>query len=161
MLYVLNYCTRVNISFNVQLSLDGYSDKAGEPYCKSCYGKLFGPKGFIGGTTSFNNFDVDAGADTRIINNRHEKVTDHHTLPSTDVADIKGARESSTTHAKHCAKCSKSVSLPEERLACTRVWHTDCFTCGGLQADGCNKKLSLAEYTAHGNDPYCKSCYTK
>ena len=34
------------------------------------------------------------------------------------------------------------------------------FKCGGANSDGCKKKLSLVEYTAHKHEPYCKTCYT-
>jgi hypothetical protein len=32
--------------------LDAYAAHADEPYCKSCYGKLFGPTGIRGGSIS-------------------------------------------------------------------------------------------------------------
>lgn len=40
-----------------KLTLDTYEDGKGSPFCKICYGKFFGPKGFIGGTVAFNTFD--------------------------------------------------------------------------------------------------------
>ena len=63
--------------------------------------------------------------------------------------------------AVKCFKCQKSVGLVEQRVACNKIWHSDCFTCGGLQNEGCHKKLTLDGYSEHNEDPYCKTCYGK
>ena len=34
------------------MTLDGYLEHENEPFCKSCYGKLFGPKGYGFGSTN-------------------------------------------------------------------------------------------------------------
>ncbi len=39
------------------MNLDNYTDKGGQPYCKVCYGRLFGPKVFMNGTANFNVYD--------------------------------------------------------------------------------------------------------
>lgn len=52
-----------------------------------------------------------------------------------------------------CAKCNKSVGLAEGRKACNKIYHSSCFCC-----DGCGKKLSLASYVSHKNEPHCQSC---
>jgi hypothetical protein len=43
-------------------SLDSYTQHDNQPYCKTCYGKLFAPKGFT--------------ADDSLANDRHHKVAD-------------------------------------------------------------------------------------
>ena len=77
-----------------------------------------------------------------------------------------------------CAICAKSVGFSEERKACKKVYHRDCFKCGrwqianlagsslshgagGANADGCRKTLTLDGYTAHADEPYCTPCYNK
>lgn len=60
-----------------------------------------------------------------------------------------------------CAKCIKPVGLNDRRAACKKTWHSDCFTCGGTDTDGCGKKLTLDTFTSHYNEPYCKGCYGK
>lgn len=145
-----------------KLTLDSYTAKGDEPYCKTCYGKLFGPKGFMGGSVTMNSFLDDGNARGDVTNDRHEKVIDH-LLPNSSprAAPVGNAKFVPPTGAIKCVKCSKSVGLAEQRLACDLTWHIDCFTCGGLQSDGCGKKMTLENYQQHDADPYCKPCYGK
>lgn len=188
-----------HILYILQLTLDGYSERQGEPYCKSCYGKLFGPKGFIGGSANFNSYidsttsqqsesaipppppprqvvtnDWSAASSEvpalspqnsgRIVNDRNLRAFDSDT--SQGVFATEGMVSATrgkfvATPSNKCAKCTKSVPMPEERRACDLYWHIDCFTCGGLQTNGCKKKLTLDGYTSRGSDPYCRACYNR
>lgn len=38
-----------------------------------------------------------------------------------------------------CSICTKTVYKMEEVLALGRIWHNSCFTCGGINGDGCQK----------------------
>jgi hypothetical protein len=58
-----------------------------------------------------------------------------------------------------CARCVKYVALPEKRNACGKVYHIECFLCGGDNSDGCGKKLTLDGYSDRQGQPYCKTCY--
>lgn len=184
--------------------MDGYSDRQGEPYCKACYGKLFGPKGFINGTANFNSYvdpvpqsqsevpppppprpappappslvasDWNAAssaesapspqASGRIVNDRNLRAYEAEASQGVfategKVSSVRGKFVAAPSNK--CAKCAKSVPMPEERRACDLYWHIDCFTCGGLQSDGCKKKLTLDGYTSRGSDPYCRACYNR
>ena len=104
------------------------------PYCKTCYGKLFGPKGFMGGSATINNF---VESHQTLVNDRNAKVSDSDAfLKQANNAPRQAVPNtvfsvSSVSDAKKCAKCVKTVGLVEERKACGKVWHIDCFTCGG------------------------------
>lgn len=80
--------------------------------------------------------------------------------------------------SRDCAVCSKNVGFAEERKACNKIYHQDCFKCGkniptfvispfmlistgGTKTDGCGTKLALNSYTAHDQEPYCNPCYGK
>jgi len=63
--------------------------------------------------------------------------------------------------ANKCVKCSKTVYKMEETIAVGQVWHNQCFCCGGLNSDGCNKVLSRDNYVDHDGQPYCNSCFNK
>ena len=129
----------------------------------------------MNGTANFNNYDntknpgatevpsastvTVLGIDQpdHIVNDRHAKV-----VAKVEAGIVSGKKSAfNPGQAKHCAVCTKSVTLSEERLACNQVWHVDCFRCGGKQSDGCKKKLTLDAYTSHAEDPYCKQCYDK
>ncbi len=63
--------------------------------------------------------------------------------------------------ANKCVRCAKTVYKMEEVIAVGQVWHSACFTCGGLNADGCNKTLTRDKYVDHNAQPYCNSCFSK
>lgn len=63
--------------------------------------------------------------------------------------------------ANKCTICDKTVYLTEKREACKKIYHIDCFRCGGKNDDGCKKKLTLDSYSVHSDEPYCKPCYTR
>ena len=131
-----------------KLTLDSYTDRKGVPFCKACYCRLYGPKGFINGTATFNSYDdsrrendntsndksATSGVfesnsaprpdDGRIVNDRNAKTMDTEIIPKAE--DIHGLKNVfSGSKGKSCAKCAKSVTLVEERLACNQTWHTD------------------------------------
>lgn len=155
-----------------KLTLDAYTANEDQPYCRTCYGKLYGPKGYIGGSTMMS---TPAGTVTNFKNDRDYKVTDGDAY----LQETKAKREQylgqdsetavtetfvPTVHYNEdflCAKCFKPVGFNDRRAACKRTWHSDCFTCGGTEFDGCNKKLNLDNFTSHYNEPYCKACYSK
>ena len=46
-------------------------------------------------------------------------------------------------------------------LAADKPYHKTCFTCGGVNGDGCKRKLDLATYQARNGHPYCNVCFTR
>jgi hypothetical protein len=49
----------------------------------------------------------------------------------------------------------------EEIIALGHVFHDKCFTCGGVNHDGCGKVLKRDGYVDHDNEPYCTPCYQR
>ena len=157
-----------------RMDLTEYVDSKGEPYCKFCYGKLFGPSGHrqgasgIGLDKSVTNVETTAsppktaGAVAKVEAEDHPKgganpflAKDKErrasmgkapapTPPSATKAKPAGA--AATGGSPKCAACSKSVFAVEELKALGRIYHKRCFRCSGENKDGCNKVLSLMDY---------------
>lgn len=68
---------------------------------------------------------------------------------------------SDAINAQKCTLCGETVAhaSPEELVAVNRVWHSNCFRCGGTGGKGCKQKLTLLTYLSHENNPYCASCH--
>lgn len=113
-----------------------------EIYCKSCYGKEFGPKGYGYGAGA-GTLSMDAGTKGWARNNAplSEALHSHKYL---------GGNE--------CGRCGGSVYSAEEVLGAGLSWHKNCFTC-----KECRKRLDST--TVHENideqDIYCQACYGK
>lgn len=60
-----------------------------------------------------------------------------------------------------CTICAKSVYKMEEMVAVGRVWHLNCFTCGGSSDVGCKRVLKRDGYVDHENNPFCLACHSK
>ncbi|KYB28123.1 Muscle LIM protein Mlp84B-like Protein [Tribolium castaneum] len=109
-------------------------------YCKVCYGKKFGPKGYGygqgGGTLQSDCYAVsDAAPKTTVI----------------DTACIKAPP------GQGCPRCGGVVFAAEEVLAKGRPWHRKCFKC-----KDCTKTLdSIIACDGPDSDVYCKTCYGK
>nr|CAG4651579.1 EOG090X00ST [Triops cancriformis] len=115
-----------------------------EVYCKLCYAKKYGPKGYgFGGGAAFLQCD---------------------TLPNGLEMDqsLKATLNPSTTSIKAaegegCPRCGGAVYAAEQQLAKGTMWHKRCFSCADckrpldsvLACDGPNKEI------------YCKNCYGK
>lgn len=61
-----------------------------------------------------------------------------------------------------CCVCNKKVGHGKDRrTACNKIWHSSCFTCGGLSEDGCKKVMNMGAFITHHNQPFCVPCYAK
>lgn len=60
-----------------------------------------------------------------------------------------------------CTICAKSVYKMEEMVAVGRIWHLNCFTCGGSSSEGCKRVLKRDGYVDHENNPFCLACHSK
>ncbi|XP_065158126.1 muscle LIM protein Mlp84B-like isoform X1 [Atheta coriaria] len=109
-------------------------------YCKVCYGKRFGPKGYGygqgGGTLQSDCYaDFEQAPKTTVI----------------DTAKIKAPP------GQGCPRCGGVVFAAEEVLAKGRPWHRKCFKC-----KDCTKTLdSIIACDGPDKDVYCKTCYGK
>ncbi|XP_035383172.1 cysteine and glycine-rich protein 3 [Electrophorus electricus] len=121
-----------------------------EVYCKSCYGKKYGPKGY--------GYGQGAGAlssdpmDNQTQLQYQEPRPPQHS--STNSNPVKFAQKFGSSD--HCARCSKAVYAAEKVMGAGKPWHKTCFRC--LL---CGKSLESTTVTDKDGELYCKVCYAK
>ncbi|XP_064600601.1 cysteine and glycine-rich protein 2-like [Liolophura sinensis] len=137
---------------NKRLDSTTCTDHDGEIYCKSCHGKLFGPKGygFAGGSSGLS---MDTGKANEVTRDNVPRGLDQARVPHM-LGDA--GPTSKFGGADKCPKCGRSVYKAEEVLAAGRAYHKSCFTCLS-----CNKSLDSVTVTNQREDIYCKACYNK
>ncbi|XP_076003094.1 cysteine and glycine-rich protein 3 [Genypterus blacodes] len=115
-----------------------------EIYCKSCYGKKYGPKGY--------GYGQGAGALSS------DPVG--HTVPHEYVSKPRAASTSSNPSkfgsTDRCPRCSKAVYAAEKVMGAGKPWHKTCFRCAF-----CGKSLDSKTVTDKDGELYCKVCYAK
>uniref|UniRef100_A0A8C4DD20 Cysteine and glycine-rich protein 1 n=1 Tax=Denticeps clupeoides TaxID=299321 RepID=A0A8C4DD20_9TELE len=116
-----------------------------EVYCKSCYGKKYGPKGYGygqgAGALSSDPADTDSKSKTEL------------TKP-TNPNPSKFAQKLGSTD--RCPRCSKAVYAAEKIMGAGKAWHKTCFRCAL-----CGKSLESTTVTDKDGELYCKVCYAK
>uniref|UniRef100_A0A336MTA1 CSON005688 protein n=1 Tax=Culicoides sonorensis TaxID=179676 RepID=A0A336MTA1_CULSO len=113
-----------------------------EIYCKVCYGKKFGPKGY--------GYGQGGGAlqsdQTDMTNGEHAPKTGGY-----DTAAIQAPA------GQGCPRCGGVVFAAEQVLSKGREWHRKCYKC-----KDCTKTLdSIIACDGPDKDVYCKTCYGK
>ncbi|KAK9299544.1 hypothetical protein QLX08_007455 [Tetragonisca angustula] len=127
-------CAECHRPLDSMLACDG-PDK--EIHCRSCYGKLFGPKGFGFGHTP-----------TLVSTNG-----DH--APS--YIDAKPQVGQKRTDGNGCARCGYPVYAAEQMISKNRVWHKRCFSCAE-----CHRSLDSTNLNdGPDGDIYCRGCYNR
>lgn len=110
-----------------------------EIYCKTCYGKQFGPRGY--------GFGGGAGA------LQCEEYGETH-APRTTVSDTASIK---APPGQGCPRCGGAVFAAEQMLSKGREWHRKCFKC-----KDCTKTLdSINSCDGPDKDIYCNTCYGK
>uniref|UniRef100_A0A8D8RLU6 Muscle LIM protein Mlp84B n=2 Tax=Cacopsylla melanoneura TaxID=428564 RepID=A0A8D8RLU6_9HEMI len=111
-------------------------------YCKVCYGKLFGPRGY--------GYGQGAGA----LQTDFNYTQGENNAPRTTVIDTAKIQ---AEPGKGCPRCGGMVYAAEQVLAKGSEWHRKCFKC-----HDCNKTLdSIIACDGPDKDIYCKTCYGK
>ncbi|XP_046395058.1 muscle LIM protein Mlp84B-like isoform X2 [Ischnura elegans] len=114
----------------------------GEIYCRVCYGKNFGPKGY--------GYGQGGGAlqsDGGLANGESH-------APKTTVIDTAIIQ---APKGQGCPRCGGMVYAAEQVLAKGSTWHRKCFKC-----KDCRKVLdSIIACDGPDKDVYCKTCYGK
>uniref|UniRef100_A0A803TYR6 Cysteine and glycine-rich protein 2 n=1 Tax=Anolis carolinensis TaxID=28377 RepID=A0A803TYR6_ANOCA len=153
-----------------------------EVYCKSCYGKKYGPKGYGYGQGA-GTLNMDRGerlgikhdncasfckqkrmivcicgpasADLRDIHMRASVYfsTPSH-RPTTSPNTSKFAQKFGG--AEKCSRCGDSVYAAEKVIGAGKPWHKNCFRCAK-----CGKSLESTTLTEKDGEIYCKGCYAK
>ncbi|XP_037785295.1 uncharacterized protein LOC119581065 isoform X5 [Penaeus monodon] len=110
-------------------------------YCKVCYGKLFGPKGY--------GFGAGAGTLTCGEGEEISPIVRPHGNPDAIIP----AHEGETP----CPRCGGRVFMAELMMAKGRPFHKKCFKCRQ-----CKRPLdSMVHCDAPDGEIYCKLCYAK
>lgn len=127
-------------------------DHDGEIFCKACYGKKFGPKGygFAGGA---GGLSMDTGKPYEV---SRENVSTYHKAQAAPIVERNGSAGGKWGGGNGCPKCGKAVYFAEEVRACNKKWHKLCLTCGK-----CKKLLDSTTLAEHDDQIYCKACHTK
>ncbi|KAJ3048618.1 hypothetical protein HK097_010378 [Rhizophlyctis rosea] len=169
---------------NKRLDSTTLTEKNSEAYCKTCYGKLFGPKGYgYGGGTSFLNTDSTItqrfsppasreGSQSNLAKPSTTTSSSQPTSPHTSNPNLSKSTSQSMSSiapggtaipkpkfggADPCPKCGKAVYFAEQILGPGNVkYHKLCFRC-----TDCNKSLDSSNMADKDGVIYCKTCHGK
>ncbi|KAL0963132.1 hypothetical protein UPYG_G00350150 [Umbra pygmaea] len=119
-----------------------------EIYCKSCYGKKYGPKGYGYGQGA-GTLSMDRGERLGI---KPEETQIHR--PTTNPNPSKFAQKFGGS--EKCGRCGESVYAAEKIVGAGKPWHKNCFRCAK-----CGKSLESTTQTEKDGEIYCKACYAK
>ncbi|XP_061908106.1 cysteine and glycine-rich protein 1a [Entelurus aequoreus] len=120
-----------------------------EIYCKACYRKKYGPKGYGYGVGA-GTLNMDKGEGQGIT---HEKPSPHR--PTTNPNPSKMAQKFGGS--EKCPRCGKAVYAAEKVIGAGSSWHkTGCFRCAS-----CGKGLESTTLADKDGEIYCKGCYAK
>ncbi|CAN0395823.1 cysteine and glycine-rich protein 2-like [Lethenteron reissneri] len=119
-----------------------------EIFCRSCYGKKLGPKGYGYGQGA-GVLSTDRGERLGI---RPEEPgapqPTFNTNPSPLARSFGGSDK--------CPRCSQSVYAAEKVMGAGKPWHRSCFRC-----KQCGKSLESTTLNDNDGEIYCKACYAK
>ncbi|MEQ2160913.1 Cysteine-rich protein 2-binding protein [Goodea atripinnis] len=115
-----------------------------EIYCKSCYGKKYGPKGYGYGQGA-GTLNMDRGERLGI---KPEQTQTHR--PTTNPNPSKFAQKFGGSDK--CARCGDSVYAAEKIMGAGKPWHKNCFRCAK-----CGKSLESTTQTEKDGEIYCKA----
>eukprot|EP00062_Callorhinchus_milii_P003811 gi/632941493/ref/XP_007885895.1/ PREDICTED: cysteine and glycine-rich protein 3 [Callorhinchus milii] len=117
-----------------------------EIYCKSCYGKKYGPKGY--------GYGQGAGA---LSSGPEENLgVQQGAKPSQPSAPNPSKFAQKFGGAEKCTRCSQSVYAAEKVIGGGKLWHKTCFRCAL-----CGKSLESTTVTDKDGEIYCKACYAR
>ncbi|KAL8609546.1 hypothetical protein ACOMHN_000602 [Nucella lapillus] len=117
-----------------------------EIYCKACYGRLFGPKGY-GYAGGASGLSMDTGKADEICRDNVSHLAQAQ-------VPMRLANGGDMGNSEACARCGTAVYFAERVVGMGKVYHKACFKCGT-----CNKILDSTLLTQHEGNIYCKACY--
>ncbi|KAJ8258078.1 hypothetical protein GJAV_G00192910 [Gymnothorax javanicus] len=119
-----------------------------EIYCKSCYSKKHGPKGYgYGGGAGV--LSMDKGESLGI---KQDAPAPH--CPTNNPNKSKFAQKFGGSEV--CPRCGKAVYAAEKVIGAGNAWHKSCFRCAK-----CGKGLESTTLADKDGEIYCKGCYAK
>nr|XP_025848136.1 cysteine and glycine-rich protein 2 [Vulpes vulpes] len=119
-----------------------------EIYCRSCYGKKYGPKGYGYGQGA-GTLSTDRG---ERLGMKPASAPPHR--PTTNPNTSKFAQKFGG--AEKCSRCGDAVYAAEKIIGAGKPWHKNCFRCAK-----CGKSLESTTLTEKEGEIYCKGCYAK
>jgi cysteine/glycine-rich protein len=144
-------------SCNKRLDSTNITDKNSEAYCKTCYGRLFGPKGHGLGlsteskiTAVVSNTSLERGKEMKS-NQSLEPKPERNSNPKLFDAPSNGPNQN------ECASCKKVVYHAEQVIGPGGIkYHKSCFKCSE-----CSRFLDSRNLTDSKNVLFCKGCHGK
>ncbi|XP_073320944.1 cysteine and glycine-rich protein 3 isoform X1 [Pagrus major] len=120
-----------------------------EIYCKSCYGKKYGPKGYgYGqGAGALSSDPPGQNVDLQPQSSKAQPAASNST--ANKFSQKFGGSD-------RCPRCSKAVYAAEKVMGAGKPWHKTCFRCAL-----CGKSLESTTVTDKDGEIYCKVCYAK
>ncbi|XP_030271126.1 cysteine and glycine-rich protein 3 [Sparus aurata] len=120
-----------------------------EIYCKSCYGKKYGPKGY--------GYGQGAGALSSDPPGENADLQPQSSKPQPAASNATASKFSQKFGSSdRCPRCSKAVYAAEKVMGAGKPWHKTCFRCAL-----CGKSLESTTVTDKDGEIYCKVCYAK
>ncbi|KAK2715775.1 cysteine and glycine-rich protein 1-like [Artemia franciscana] len=128
-----------------------------ELYCRSCYSKKFGPKGYgYGGGAGVLSMDDGTGYKNGPVRSNVSHLAQAHVAPLLGPPAPKPTGPKKFGGADLCARCGKAVYMAEKMMGGGKAWHISCFVCSG-----CSKRLESITLCEREGDLYCRTCYGK
>jgi len=131
-----------------------------EMFCRNCYRKLFGPKGY-----GFGGLHMDDGNGYVSEKNKVDHKAAAYVAPTRrTLAEANGnmakkapkAAKPKWGGAETCPRCEKSVFIAELMRGAGKAWHKSCFTC--LL---CKKRLDSSILCEREGEIYCRREWIK
>jgi cysteine/glycine-rich protein len=147
------------------------SDHSSDLYCRPCYGRNFGPKGygFAGGAGGLSMDTTDGSISENIpktgeayllspVSERMKALDlSSPTSGGEEAGDGDGAKARPRwVGGEYCPRCKQQVYIAEKRAAAGNAFHEKCFSCLD-----CAKKLEQGKLSERDGEIYCKTCYGK
>ena len=129
MLFHANRSTRNIKECHKNLDSTNLTEKDNEVYCKSCYGKRFGPKGYgyAGGAAFLNTEGPNGSVVTTGIGSGENRV--HGSYGNLGSATSLGSNSNLGSGAPKCPRCTTTVYPAEMIVGPNGSYHKSCFTC--------------------------------
>merc|ERR1711892_534863 len=134
-------------------------------FCKSCYGKHFGPKGygFGGGGAGMMASESKPVPADRTPEFGCQAATAAPTAPPENkpvapqtAPKSRSFKENFKSGNDRCPRCNDRVYYAEKVVANGINWHKRCLRCAT-----CGKSLDSTNLNEHEEEIYCKACYGK
>lgn len=140
------------------------TEKDNEIFCKSCYGRSFGPKGYgYGGGAGTLSMDSKKSASHTSVGSA-APATESFSQASLSKTPAEVATKNDTevkdlskyVNTDMCPRCDKRVYFAEKMIAANCSFHKACLRC---VMPKCGKSLDSTNLSERQGQIYCKSCY--